>query len=137
MNTYRKFLATSFVACVMTVSAFAADASPAGTWKWKQMGQNGAVMAEPSVTLELKDGKLTGKMNASQGPQGEMPATPITDGTFKDGAVAFTVELSFNENKFPLKFTGKLEGDTIKGQIEPPAFNGEARKIDWVATRAK
>jgi hypothetical protein len=52
--------------------------------------------------------------------------------------VAFTVELSFGENKFAIKYSGKVEGDTIKGQVERPGFQGgEATKTEWVATRAK
>lgn len=138
MNTYRKFMAAIFAAVFMTVSAFAADASPTGTWKWTQQGRGGGPGQDRAITLELKDGKLTGQMNAYEGFQGEVPATPIKDASFKDGAVAFTVELSFGENKFEIKYAGKLEGDTIKGHTERPGFQGgEATKVDWVATRAK
>lgn len=138
MNTYRKILAAIFAACFMTISAFAADASPTGTWKWTQQGRQGGTPQERSVTLELKDGKLTGQQNAYTGPQGEIAATPIKDATFKDGTVAFTVEISFGENKFAVKYAGKVEGDTIKGQVERPGFNGgDATKSDWTATRAK
>lgn len=138
MNSYRKFLAAIFAACFMTVAAFAAEASPNGTWKWTQQGRGGGPGQDRSVTLAVKDGKLTGQMNAYEGMQGEVPATPITEASFKDGNVAFTVELSFGENKFAIKYAGKLEGDTIKGHIERPGINGgESMKIDWVATRAK
>ena len=94
MNSYRKFLAAIFAACFMTVSAFAADASPTGTWKWTQQGRGGGAPQERSITLELKDGKLTGQMNAYEGPQGEVAAAPISEASYKDGNVAFTVELT-------------------------------------------
>ena len=102
MNSYRKFLAAIFAACFMTVSAFAADASPTGTWKWTQQGRGGGAPQERSITLELKDGKLTGQMNAYEGPQGEVAAAPISEASYKDGNVAFTVELTFGEMKFAI-----------------------------------
>ena len=68
----------------------------------------------------------------------------VTNGEYTDwayrayGTFAFTTELTFGENKFAIKYSGKLEGDSIKGSIERPGFNGgDATKIDWTATRAK
>ena len=56
----------------------------------------------------------------------------------KGGAVAFSVEREFNGNKMVIKYTGKLDGDTIKGSIERPGRNGgDATKVDWTATRVK
>ena len=73
-----------------------------------------------------------------EGPNGAIPDAPISAGTFKDGAVAFSIEREFGGNKFVIKYQGKLEGDTIKGTSEFPGFNGgEPTKRDWVATRAK
>jgi hypothetical protein len=40
--------------------------------------------------------------------------------------------------KFVSKYTGKVEGDTIKGSIERPGRDGgAATKTDWTATRVK
>ena len=120
----------AFAAVVVSVVAYAADASPAGNWKWTAQGRNGP--QESTAKFELKEGKLAGSVT---GPRGE---TPISNGTFKDGAIAFVTELTFGENKFVIKYAGKLEGDTIKGSIERPGFNGgEATKTDWTATRVK
>lgn len=130
MKSYRKFFAAIFAACFVTLAAFAADASPAGNWKWTAQGRNGP--QETTAKLEVKDGKVTGTVTT---PRGD---TPITQGTFKDGAIAFTTEITFNENKIVAKYEGKLEGDTIKGTIERSGFNGNGpTKTDWAATRAK
>jgi hypothetical protein len=129
MKTYQKLCAAFLAVCFMTVSAFAADASPAGNWKWTQQGRNGA--QEMTAKLELKDGKLTGTVTS---PQGDVA---IGDATFKDGAIAFTVTREFNGNKRVSKYTGKVEGDSIKGSLESPG-RGDAppTKADWMAKRS-
>jgi hypothetical protein len=138
MKSYRKILAAFFAACFLTVAAFAADASPAGTWKWMQPGRDGGQGTERKVKLELKDGKLTGAMLAFESPRGPQPEVAISDGTFKDGVVAFSIKREFNGNAFVIKYSGKLEGDTLKGSSEFPGFGGgEATKTDWVAKRDK
>ena len=135
----RKLFAALLAACCFTVAAFAADsASPTGTWKWAQPGRDGGQSYERKIQLEFKDGKLTGKMLAGEGPMGAMPEAPIKDGVFKDGVVAFAVTREFNGQSFTIKYSGKLEGDTIKGSSEFPGFNGgEPTKRDWAASRAK
>ena len=100
------------------------------------------------ATLKLKhDGeKLTGEVTmpagrggAGGGGGGNAPApepVKITDGTFKNGEVAFTVTREFNGNSFTTKYKGKLEGDTITGTTETER-NGQAQSREWKATRAK
>lgn len=127
MRTNARILA-AFAAIVMTTGAFAADI--AGNWKWTSQGQNGS--QENTAKFEKKEGKLTGTVT---NPRGE---APISAATLKDGALAFSVEREYNGNKMVIKYTGKFEGDTIKGSIERPGRNGgEATKVDWSATRVK
>jgi hypothetical protein len=103
-------------------------ANPTGTWKWTvSFGGN-----EREMTLKLKlDGdKLTGVF--VRGDQ----ETKIEDGKFKDGEVSFKVTIEVNGNKFTIKYTGKVSGDTIKGKTERER-DGEIRSRDWEAKRAK
>jgi hypothetical protein len=52
--------------------------------------------------------------------------------------VAFAVTRDFNGQSFTVKYSGKLEGDSLKGSSEFPGFNGgEPTKRDWAATRVK
>jgi hypothetical protein len=138
MKSSLKFLAALCAACFVTVAAFAADATPAGTWKWTQPGRNGGPGFEQTLKLDYKDGALTGTLVGAQGPQGQMPDVAIADASFKDGAVAFSVTREFNGNKFTAKYEAKLDGDTLKGSVERPGRDGGApMKRDWIATRAK
>lgn len=92
-------------------------------------GRNGDTM-KASLKLELKDGVLTGTAHGMRGD------TPITAATFKDDAIAFTVVREYNDNKFEIKYSGKLSGDTITGSIVSPSRDGGTRTVAWNATRA-
>lgn len=117
----------AFAACFLAMAAFAGD--PSGIWKWTVTTPNGEV--DTTLTLALKDGKLAGTYGNSFGD------TAISAATFKDDAIAFSVEREFGGNKFVLKYAGKLDGDAIKGSIDAPGFDGgEPRKLDWNAKRA-
>jgi hypothetical protein len=138
MKSLWKFCAAILAAGFVSATALAADASPTGTWKWMQPGRDGGQATERKIQLELKDGKLTGKMLGFEGPQGQIPDAPISDGSFKDGTVAFSIVRDFGGNSFTIKYQGKLEGDAIKGTSEFPGFNGgEPTKRDWNPTRVK
>ena len=135
----------------MAVVAFAADAS--GTWKWTQQGRGGGggkgggggggkggggQPQEITLTLVAKDGKLTGKLSQPGRGGGEPVVTEISAASIKGDDVAFSIERDFNGTKFVTKYMGKLDGDSIKGSIERPGFNGgEATKTDWEAKRSK
>jgi hypothetical protein len=140
MKSSRKFFVALLATCFLSVMAFAAGeaATPTGIWKWTQQGRQGGQGLERKIKLEYKEGKLTGEMLAAEGPMGPTPATPIKDGSFKDGVVEFSITREFNGNSFTVKYEGKLEGDTLKGSSQAPGRDGgEPVKRDWTATREK
>jgi hypothetical protein len=117
------------VFCGLTTSALAADKNATGTWKWT-FNRNGEDV-NLSVKLKQEGDKLTGTF---VGPDGQ--ETEIKDGTInKDGDVKFKVEREFNGNKFTINYSGKVDGDTIKGKTEVER-DGETRTRDWEAKRA-
>lgn len=48
-----------------------------------------------------------------------------------------TVEREFNGNKFVTKYSGKLAGDMITGEVQSPGRDGQTMKRGWNARRAK
>ena len=58
----------------------------------------------------------------------DITETKIEDATVKDGKVSFTVTRERNGNKIVQKFSGKLEGDTLKLKIEREGQ--EAREVE-------
>jgi hypothetical protein len=138
MKLHRKLIASFIAACVLTVAAFAAEASPAGVWKWTVQGRQGGQGFEQQLTLDYKDGKLSGIMKGRQGGQFTVPDTAITDASFKNGDIKFVVSREYQGQTFTTKYEGKLEGDSIKGTFERPGFNGGApTKSEWDAKRQK
>lgn len=137
MKSTRRFLAALVAVCFTAVAAFAADASPAGTWKWTQAGRQGGQGIERTLVLDFKDGKLTGTLKGASMGQFEIPDTAISDGAFKGGVVSFAVTTEFNGNKRTTKYSGKLDGNAIKGESESPGRDGGTQKREWNPTRAK
>jgi hypothetical protein len=129
------FAAFILMAGFSPVALAAGDAT--GTWKYSTPGRNGGAARE--VTLKLKqDGeKLTGTVTMGGGGGGNAPAdVEITDGKVKDGEVSFKVTRKRQNNEITSNYTGKLDGDVIKGKVETN-FNGNARSTDFEAKRAK
>ncbi len=121
--------ALAAAAALVVLSAIARAADPSGTWKWSFTTQNGE-KRESSVTLKQEGDKLTGKVM-----RGER-STDISDGTFKSDEVSFNVVNERNGQKFTAHYSGKLDGDAIKGKIEIK-FGDNERSFDWEATREK
>jgi len=127
MNAFR--VIRLFLAVLLIATAvFAADAI--GTWKWKITAPNGEL--ETTLKLAMKDGKFAGVY------QNQFGETPIKEVTFKDDVLAFAVDREIGDNKFTIKLRGKVDGDTIKGEIEMPSFTGDGgtQKMPWNAKRA-
>lgn len=118
-----------------TASATSA-ASPDGTWSWSRAGRQGGDPVKTTLTLKMEGAKLTGKISTPGRQGGQARETEISDGTFKDGTVTFNVVREMQGNKFTTKYSGKLEGDAIKGKMEMDR-NGETRSVDWEAKRDK
>jgi hypothetical protein len=139
MKSLRRPLAAFVAACCLSAAAYAADAS--GTWKWTQQGRGGkggggGTPRETTLTLEQKGDKLMGKVS-SPGRDGGTNTTEITNGSIKGDMVAFAVEREFGGNKFVMKYSGKIAGDTITGESESPGRDGQTTKREWVAKRSK
>jgi hypothetical protein len=124
---------------VTVVQAADAPAAPApavpaakdatGAWTWQVDGRDGA---KRDVTLTLKqDGeKLTGSiaMGGRGGP------AEISDGTIKNGEFAFKTVRKVNENEMVTKYSGKIDGDVIKGKSETER-NGQTRTVEFEGKR--
>ena len=128
----KRAMTTAVALAVLTWAgpAMAEDkADPTGTWKWKLPNQS----AENRLRLRLEGDKLTGALLKRKNE------VPIEEATYKDGVVNFKVNVISEQGdglKIPIKFTGTVSGDTIKGKIE---FKHPDRTItkDWDAKRVE
>ena len=102
---------------------------PTGTWTWSITFND--QKRDVTLKLKLEGDKLTGSM-----PGRNNRETNIEDGKFKDGELSFSVTRERNGNKFTTKYSGKLDGDTIKGKQENER-DGKTQSRDWEAKRQK
>ena len=93
-------IAAALMTLLLTVSAFAADAT--GKWKASMEGPNGQM--ELTFNLKAEGGKLTGTM-------GELP---ISDGKVDGDNVQFTVET----DQFKVVHKGTISGNDMKLKVE-------------------
>jgi hypothetical protein len=119
-------VATALFGCLAGLARGADD--PTGTWKW-ETEVNGQ-KRESTLKLKLDGDKLTGA--TVRGDQ----ETPIEEAMLKDGTVSFKVTRDRNGVKTTRKYTGKLDGDTIKGKVETER-DGQVQTMDWQAKRSK
>jgi hypothetical protein len=117
------------LAFVGLVSPVQGAEDPTGTWKWSTTFGDNTV--ESTLKLKLDGDKLTGTYVGRGNTE-----TPISDATFKDNMVKFNVVREFNNNKFTIKYSGTVSGDTIKGKSEFER-DGQAQSRDWEAKRQK
>jgi len=122
-------VAAVFAVLGLVNRAWAAE-DPTGTWKFTAM--LGKKSADATLKLKLDGDKLTGSVSVAEG-RGE---TAISDGTFKDDKVSFTVTRELKGEKFTQKYSGTVSGDTIKGKIDSER-GGKSRSTDWEAKRQK
>jgi hypothetical protein len=117
--------------CAATLAASGALAGdPSGDWAWTVTPPNGGSIAI-SLTLQLEDGQLTGTYSSDR-----FGETAITDASFVDEVVAFSVEREFDGNAFTIEYRGELKGDVIDGTFELPGFGGGGPvEMEWHARR--
>lgn len=131
-----RLLIALIAAALLTLSAFAAETSaggPAGDWKWTAHGPMGSVEVEAKLTYT--DKKLAGVIIA-RGTE-----APITETSFENNVMMFTVVREAHGLKINVNYSGKLEGDTITGTIDRPKpgtslDSGEREQVEWIAKRA-
>lgn len=131
-----KSILTSTLAMVTfalaSLPAFAGD--PNGIWKFKAKGPNGRA-AESTLTLNWGNHQLSGTLDNRAGKLN------ISDAKFSNDEVTFTVVREFGrrlrKKEFTVHYTGKLDGDTIKGLFETTGRDKQPVSVPWEAQRAK
>jgi hypothetical protein len=112
----KKMMWASFVSAFL-IGAASLPAAPvdiAGVWILTMQTPQGEMPAETTFTLEKDVLKVS-----MQGPQGmEMKG----EGKIKDADVEWTLTVSTPQGDFTLQFKGKVEGETMKGEVQMGDF---------------
>ena len=107
--------ATSGAAAAPAAAAAAAapppPPPPAIVGAWNLLIETPVGNQEPTFTVSLDDGALTGVFS---GEQGDLEIPEITD---TDGQIAFSMEIHAGGQQLKLDFTGTVDGDSITGSF--------------------
>ena len=124
----RRILVVALMAFLGLVTVVRGAEDPTGTWKFTAM--IGKKTLDATLKLKVDGDKLTGTIGGGQGNR----EAAISDGTFKDGKVSFSVIREQKGEKLTQKYTGTVNGDMIKGTIETER-GGKSRSTAWEAKR--
>ena len=108
-------------------AARAADKGATGTWTWTN-NSNGEDITT-TLTLKQDHGKLTGKMKRLDF-EGNIENGKVN----RNGELSFTIPRERDGTKFVIKYTGKVDGDSlrIKGVV---TLNGQEHAREFEARR--
>jgi len=111
------------LAVVFASVLMAADIS--GTWKGTAETQFGT--SERTFVFKVDGNKLTGETTSER-----FGKSTIEDGKIDGDDLSFTITVSFQGNEAKAKYTGKVNGDTIKLSVE---VEGVDQPIVYTAKR--
>ena len=106
---------------LVCVLAAAVQTDVTGTWDLKVEAARGT--ATPTIIFKQQGEKLTG---IYKGRMGESRL----EGTVKGADIQFSVNLKFQDQEIAVRYTGKVEGETMSGIVQFPNSTGK-----WSARR--
>jgi hypothetical protein len=95
---------------LLSIAGAACAANADGVWKIRYKGANG--MRESTLTLKVDGDNVTGTLS------GERGTAKIDEGKVNGDNITFTLIRRGNSDEIPVHYTGKIEGDTMKLQME-------------------
>ena len=102
---------------------------PVGTWKCEY--EIGGQQRTSTLKIKKDGDKLAGTMSWP-----DQKETKLKDVKLKDGSLTFSAEREFMDNKIPLDFTLKIDGDKFKGK-SVAEFMGNKSEYDIEGKREK
>lgn len=137
----KSLIALTLCCLALTTCAFADDAAtkvdPSGTWRWERTRNDN--VSKMTLKLKLEGDKLTGTLATKRtGGNGNGPGNSdpieIKDAKLDGNKVSFTVTRTFNDREMVSKYSGTIDGDSIKGTQKRNGQNGE-QESEWTAKR--
>ncbi len=101
-----------------------------GTWELEINSPDGQVFT-PKVTIEEKEGKLTGTYDSTEAGQFDLTEVEIEDGQLK-----FEVTVEIDGNELALDFEGHARGENLAGELEYEVA-GQTGEAEFTGKRVK
>jgi hypothetical protein len=123
----KKLLFVVAILCALTLAVIAADVS--GKWTYETQGRNGSMTS--TLILKADGSNLTGSLDGGRGAQ------DIKDGKVEGNTITFSVTRNMGGNDVTTKYTGTLDGDSLKLEWMQPGRGGaEPTKREATAKRS-
>jgi hypothetical protein len=104
-------------------------ADPVGTWKCEY--EIGGQQRTATLMIKKDGDKLAGTMSWP-----DQKEAKLKDVKLKDGTLTFSAVREFMDNKIPVDYKLKIDGDKFKGKISAE-FGGEKQEFDIEGKREK
>jgi hypothetical protein len=125
----KAMLSMALVLCVCGLAGAADKADPVGAWKCEY--EIGGMKLTCNFTIKKDGDKLAGTMSWP-----DQKDAKLKDVKLKDDTLTFSTVREFMDNKIPLDFTLKIDGDKFKGK-SVAEFMGNKSEYDIEGKREK
>ena len=125
----KAILSTALVLGVCGLAGAADKVDPVGTWKCEY--EIGGQKRTATLTIKKDGDKLAGTMSWP-----DQKEAKLKDVKLKDGELTFSAVREFMDNKIPIDFKLKIDGDKFKGKAEAE-FGGQKQEYDFNGKREK
>ena len=125
----KAMLSMALVLGVCGLAGAADKVDPVGTWKCEY--KIGDQMRTLELTIKKDGNKFVGTMNWP-----DQKDEKLKDVKLKDDTLTFSAVRKYMDNKFPLDFTLKIDGDKFKGK-SAAEFMGNKQEFDIEGKREK
>jgi hypothetical protein len=125
----KAILSMALVLGVCGLAGAAGKVDPVGTWKYKY--KIGDQKRTAKLTIKKDGAKLAGTMSWP-----DQKDAKLKDVKLKDDTLTFSVVRKFMDNKIPIDFTLKIDGDKLKGKAAAE-FGGNKQEYAIEGKREK
>ncbi len=102
------------------------EVNPSGTWKWESTFRDRTF--KRVLKLAIEDDKLVGTY------KGRRDEVEIEEAKLSGDTISFQLTRQFEDRTFTLKYRGKIDDDTIQGEVEW-SMGDRSGTRDWKAKR--
>jgi hypothetical protein len=127
--TMKAVLSATLVLGLCGLASAADKVDPVGTWKCEY--KIGDQLRTVELTIKKDGDKFVGVMNWP-----DQKDEKLKDVKLKDDTLTFSAVRKYMDNKFPLDFTLKIDGDKFKGK-SAAEYRGQKQEFDIEGKRDK
>jgi hypothetical protein len=110
---------------------------PSGTWTWDLTNTQGRPAVEYQMKLEVDGDKVTGKVTHHDHKSGKDVEEAVQNGKLNGDEISFATIREVKGAKVGGKFKGKIQGDSIKGEVIYERDGVQFAKSEWSPKRTR